>query len=72
MKERRKTVREYFEDTSNEKKKQKRIKEFAEFLDDLYRNHHNYLDRLGMAGITKLAEVIVIYSDRVIEELQKY
>ena len=49
----------------------KKVVEFAEFLDYLYRKHHNHLDRLGIAGTTKLAEVIVKHYDEVIEELKR-
>jgi predicted CopG family antitoxin len=48
------------------------IDEFAEFLANLYSEHHKNLEELGIAGTTKLAEVILIHSDKVIEELQKY
>ena len=50
----------------------KDILEFNDFLDNLYREYHANLDRLGKSGITKLAEVMLFYSDRVIEELKKY
>lgn len=79
MEERRRKVREYFEDTDNENGKenqdfliQKRTKEFAEFLDNLYSEYHNYYDRLDMSDTVKLAEVIVLHPTKVIEELQKY
>lgn len=51
---------------------QKNADELVVFLDNLYRNHYRNLDRLGRIGIKKLAEVMLIYSDEVIEELKTY
>jgi len=45
--------------------------EFAKFLDELYREHHNNLDRLGKTGILKLSEVIVSYPNRIIKKLEE-
>ena len=47
------------------------VTEFAEFLDSLYREYHNNLDRMSMIGIGKLSEVIVEKADTVIRELQE-
>jgi len=44
-------------------------KEFAKFLDKLYRNYHNDLDRLGFYGILKLSQVIVENKKEIIEKL---
>jgi len=49
----------------------KKVKETTEFLDDIYRKYTDDLDRLGRAGLKRIAEAICTYPDDFIEFISK-
>ena len=50
---------------------QKKVKETTAFLDDIYRKYTDDLDRLGRAGLKRVAEAICTYPDDFIEFISK-
>lgn len=47
------------------------VKEVTDFLDDIYRKYTDNEDRLGRAGLKRIAEVICTYPGEFIEFITK-
>ena len=49
----------------------KKVKETTDFLDDLYRKYTDNEDRLGRAGLKRIAEALCTYPDECIEFISR-
>jgi hypothetical protein len=50
---------------------QKKVKEVTDFLDDIYRKYTKDQDRLGRAGLKRIAEAVCTYPKEFIERIKK-
>jgi len=50
---------------------QKKVKEVTDFLDDVYRKYTKDQDRLGRAGLKRIAEALCTYPEDFIEFIKK-